>query len=223
MLSILFIIIIMGCQCTKSNLVHDKEIKTPSTRLPAVKQKNQNPLSSQRQKNIINNYKERALYLINQARKDPSSYSDLIQSSIKNIKEDGNNLFYEDNNIKVKLYKGEPAFLEAEEQLRMMEGLPPLEFKEEICISLPTNKEQIQNKEFIVEKAKEVNSKWKLDAYFIEKIKDPDMSILLMIVDDNGKNSGKKRASLFNPKYKYIGINFTYVDNFFIAYYSFSS
>ena len=169
------------------------------------------------------NYKERALFLINQVRKDPSSFSDIIQSSIKNIKEDENNLFYEENNLKVKLFKGESAFLEAEEQLRMMEGLPPLEFKEEICISLPSNKEQAQNKEFIVEKAKEVNAKWKLDAYFIEKIKDPDISILLMIVDDNGKNSGKKRASIFNPRYKSIGINFTYVDNFFIAYYSFSS
>ena len=213
----------MGCQCTKSNLVHDKEIKTPSTRLPAVKQKSGNPLSSQKQKSIVANYKERALFLINQVRKDPSSFSDIIQSSIKNIKEDENNLFYEENNLKVKLFKGESAFLEAEEQLRMMEGLPPLEFKEEICISLPSNKEQAQNKEFIVEKAKEVNAKWKLDAYFIEKIKDPDISILLMIVDDNGKNSGKKRASVFNPRYKYIGINFTYVDNFFIAYYSFSS
>ncbi len=43
-----------------------------------------------------------------------------------------------------------------------------------------------------------------------------------MIVDDNGKNSGKKRYCLLNDEYKYIGINSKFIDKNFIAYFSFA-
>ena len=43
-----------------------------------------------------------------------------------------------------------------------------------------------------------------------------------MIVDDNGKNSAKKRKALLNKNYKYIGISFRFIRKTFIAYYSFS-
>ena len=43
-----------------------------------------------------------------------------------------------------------------------------------------------------------------------------------MIVDDNGKNSGKKRMTLLNKDFRYIGVNCKFIGKTFIAYLGFS-
>lgn len=231
----------MGCQCAKSTEPQDNnEIKTTCNRCDGKKMRLGNPLTNNRQIAIDNSstsmnnsrstkkndnidYKERALELINQIRKDPASFADIIQKSIQYIKGNEDIITFTKNNISVKLSKGESAFLEAEEKLRMMESLPPLKFNGDICIPLPENEEQIKNKECIKQKAKEAAQSSQIEVYFQDLTKDPEISILMMIVDDNGKNSGRKRASLLNPNYKYIGINHRFINKSFIAYFSFSS
>ena len=42
-------------------------------------------------------------------------------------------------------------------------------------------------------------------------VKIPEISALLMVVDDNGKNSGKKRNAILNPEFKKIGINSRFI------------
>ena len=61
-----------------------------------------------------------------------------------------------------------------------------------------------------------------LHAYFKDAIKDPYISTLLMIVDDSGKNAGKKRESLLNPEFKNIAISSIMVHKTFCAYFTFS-
>ena len=52
---------------------------------------------------------------------------------------------------------------------------------------------------------------------------DPDISVLLMIVDDRNKlDSGRKRKTILNKDMKYIGITSKYIDNIFVSYFSFS-
>ena len=41
-------------------------------------------------------------------------------------------------------------------------------------------------------------------------------------VDDNGKNSGKKRNAILNKDYKYIGISYRFIGKTFISYFTFS-
>ena len=43
-----------------------------------------------------------------------------------------------------------------------------------------------------------------------------------MIVDDNYKNAGRKRESILNKDYKYIGISSKLFGKAFIAYFTFS-
>ena len=83
---------------------------------------------------ISKNYPERIIELINNIRKDPVSYAKIIENSIKNIVEDKNKddpsksqLIYKQI-VKVYLYKGKEAFLEAADILRNSEPLPPLKF-----------------------------------------------------------------------------------------------
>ena len=65
-------------------------------------------------------------------------------------------------------------------------------------------------------KGKEIN------LYFKEYIRIPEVSVLMMIIDDNDKTNGLKRKILLSSKIKYIGISCKFIDNNFIAYFSFN-
>ena len=68
-----------------------------------------------------------------------------------------------------------------------------------------------------------MNKGIKIDAFWRDIIKDPEINFLLMIVDDNPINLGAKRKDILNPKMKYIGINSAYFGSFFVSYLVLSS
>ena len=173
-------------------------------------------------------YPEKIVSLINKIRNNPREYADIIEDSIQNIiKEDNNDptkpkIIYKEI-VKVALIKGEEAFREAAHELRNMNPLPPLEFKKEICIPLPDNEEQFKDSNYLKEKVKEILSKnIRINVFYKELVKIPEISVLLMIVDDNGKNAGKKRRALLNKNFKYIGVSFRFIGKHFISYFAFS-
>ena len=175
------------------------------------------------------NYPEKIVEIINSIRQDPVSYADVILDSMRNIVEDNNKDDFKKNKIiykkkvKVALTKGKPAFLEAAEQLRNLEPLPPLEFVPEICIPLPENETEMKDSNFLKNKVLELkNDGINIDIFYKDLVKIPDVSALLMIVDDSGKNSGKKRMTLLDKDIKYIGVNSTFIGKTFIAYLSFA-
>lgn len=61
-----------------------------------------------------------------------------------------------------------------------------------------------------------------IDVFFKDLIKIPEVSALLMIVDDSQKNPGRKRNAVLNKDFKYIGINSKFIGKTFIAYFTFS-
>ena len=173
-------------------------------------------------------YPEKIVELINNIREDPSGYADVIEDSIKNIieEEDKNDpsnirLIYK-KKVKVALTKGESAFHEAAEILRTLPSLPPLEFKTEICIPLPENEEQLRDPTFLREQVRMIREDTQIDVFFKDLVKIPEVSGLLMIVDDTNKNAGKKRLALLNKDLKYIGVTSKFVGKTFIAYFAFS-
>ena len=175
------------------------------------------------------NYPEKIIEIINGIRQDPVSYADVILDSMRNIIEDNNKDDFKKNKIiykkkvKVALTKGKPAFLEAAEQLRNLEPLPPLEFVPEICIPLPENETEMKDSNFLKNKVLELkNEGINIDIFYKDLVKIPEVSALLMIVDDSGKNSGKKRMTLLDKDIKYIGVNSTFIGKTFIAYLSFA-
>ena len=174
-------------------------------------------------------YPQKMLALINKIREDPVSYADIIEDSISNILEDQNE---EDENkpkiiykkkVKVALTRGEPAFREAAEKLRNLTSLPPLEFKNDICVPLPETEEEIRNPSYLKEHVNILRKSEKIDVFFKDLVKIPEVSALLMIVDDSAKNPGKKRQAVLNKNFKYIGISSKFVGRTFIAYFTFSS
>ena len=173
-------------------------------------------------------FPEKILELINRIRDKPSSYAEDIES-INNIieepnEEDENNpkLIYK-HKVKVALVKGEPAFREAAEKLREMSSLPPLELKSDICVPLPETEEEIRDPSYLKEHVKIIRETNNVDVFFKDLIKIPEVSALLMIVDDSSKNPGRKRQAVLSKIFKYIGISSKFVGNTFIAYFTFSS
>ena len=218
----------MGCKCnnpkTEQNIELNPEIISINkieTNLLKVQEDYMKKYSE---------YPDQMVSLINKIRQSPNEYADVIEDSIKNIiredngKNTDNPKYIYKYKVKVALTRGEPAFREAADDLRIMTSLPPLIFKEEICIPLPDNLDDFKDSNYLKNKVKEILAKnEKINLFFKEMVKIPEVSALLMIVDDNlKKNSGKKRKAILNKDYKYIGISYRFIGNTFISYFSFS-
>ena len=171
-------------------------------------------------------YPEKIVELINNIREDPVGYADIIEDSIKYIveEEDKNDpsnvrLIFK-KKVKVALNRGESAFREAAEYLRALTPLPPLEFTHEKCIPLPENEEELKDPTFLKEQVKQIREQTEVDVFFKDLIKIPEVSGLLMIVDDTNKNAGKKRMALLNKDLKYVGVTSKFIGKTFIAYFA---
>ena len=240
----------MGCQCNTQKDEHNDEITKNPDNIDDLEQKdeifgmeNQDGLNpdyliednklhtqnnNEEDKNAkYANYPEKMLELINRIRANPSSYSEIILSSINNIIINQTNdetkpkIIYK-NKVKVALSKGEQAFHEAAEILKNMKSMPPLELKEEICVPLPESEEELRDNNYLKNKVKIIRQKNNIDVYFKDLIKLPEVSALLMVVDDSEKNPGKKRNALLNKEFKYIGISNKFFEGKFLAYFTFS-
>ena len=173
--------------------------------------------------NNNDDYAHKIISLINNIRLNPAAYSNIIKESIKNIKRTkSNKLIYHDK-VKVALFKGEKAFYEAEEKLKNLKPMNILEFDPNLCIPLPENEDEFMSQEFFnnkVEKMREKNIN--VEIYYRDLVKIPEVAVLLMIVDDNSKNITKKRNTLLNKNFKYIGVCSKFVGKNFVAHFSFS-
>ena len=168
-------------------------------------------------------YTERIISLINNIRSDPSSYSYTILESIQNIKRTKNDKIIYHDKVKVALFKGEEAFYDAAEKLKNIQPMKKLEYDQNLCVPLPENENEFKSQEFLnssVEKMREKNIN--VEIYFRDFIKIPEVAVLLMIVDDNSKNTSKKRNTLLNKNFKYIGVCSKFIGKNFVAHLSFS-
>jgi hypothetical protein len=103
-----------------------------------------------------------------------------------------------------------------------MEPVPPLELNENIIIPLPETEEEIKDPTFLKEQVKALRENTNIDLFFKDLIKLPEVSALLMVVDDSVKNPGRKRQAILNKDFKYVGINSHFIGRTFVAYFAFS-
>ena len=68
-----------------------------------------------------------------------------------------------------------------------------------------------------------INGGIAIKSYWRDVINDPEISFLLMIVDDNGVKSGMRRKDLLNPRMKFIGISSVEIKKNFVCYITLSS
>lgn len=156
-------------------------------------------------------YNESILKIINRIRAYPREYAKEIEKNMQFIKQFAKDCFiFEKNNIKVALYKGKEAFIKAKKDLESMtDSIPQLEIKDDLKIEIPNNinEDYLKNQNYLC---------------FKDFINIPEISILLMIIDDTWDNSYVRRNAILNKDYKYIGINSQIIDKKFISIFSFS-
>ena len=181
------------------------------------------------------NYPETLLKIINIIRTKPQLYAEKVDYAVRYIKIENqvinDKVTGQKKNIekpifkkkvKVALNKGESTFYETSKRLREMIPIPPLEMDNNLLINLPNNKSEIYDNKYLIKQAEKIKQKSSLEFFYKDLIKDPNISALLMVVDDTEKNDFKKREVLLNPDLKYVGINCRYIGKTFIAYLGFS-
>lgn len=179
-------------------------------------------------KNIFN---KRVFEIINKIRMNPIAYSQFIVENIKNISienceetnektgmKDVKQVIIFKKKVKVKLFKGEDEFIEAAKLLTKMSPMEPLQFNEDIIIPIPDSFEVMNDIDFIKNKIIKSN----INIFFKSNIKNPEIAVLLMIVDDNESSEKKKRNAILNKEFKYIGIDSKFINNKFVSYFTFS-
>jgi hypothetical protein len=170
-----------------------------------------------------NEYPQKVIFLINKIRSNPLMYANVVEESIKNIKVTKNHKIIYSNEVKVALHRGEEAFREAINQLKQTEPMMPLRFNPQLCIPLPENEVELNEKNYLKEAVDKMRGRnTNIEIYYKDLIKIPEVSVLLMIVDDNSKNVAKKRDTLLNKDFKFIGCNCKYIGKNFVAHFSFS-
>lgn len=167
-------------------------------------------------------YNQRAFQLINQIRTNPKKYANTIIDNLKYIKLE-NEKFVFKKKVKVLLTRGEDAFREAATILNNTQPMKELIKSEELKIPLPNSILEINNNSSFKQSVISIQQNNNINLYFRDHIKNPEIGVLLMIVDDTGKNFGKKRNAILNPNFKKIGIDSKFVEGDFIAHYAFST
>ena len=202
-----------------------------------LKEKNNISVSSVISSLYKNDYNSRMVDLINKLRTNPKEYSKIILSNIQYIQkivkisaddttgqnEEKIKIFFQ-KKIKVELYRGESAFLEAAEFLKNLKPLKELKIKEEIKMNiLPETEEQIANDKLLIKKQlNEINKRFNISAFFKDNLRNPEIGLMLMVIGDNKNSQNKKRNAILNRDYKYIAVNSKFIGDKFVSYFTFS-
>jgi hypothetical protein len=155
----------------------------------------------------ISEYVKKVFCLINKVRLNPSEFVTAIEQAEKYIKETNGRKIFDNNNIKVSLNEGKKMFQDCADYLRNLQPMEELNFCDEIVLECPKEEKNIRDINHFKEKLLEKKEKFGIEAYFKDSIRVPEISVLLMLVDDSTRNPKKKRETLLNPKYKFIGIS----------------
>ena len=156
---------------------------------------------------------------INYIRENPQSFIPIIEQAKSNVMNDKTGICIYKSSVKVALSKGKPAFDEAIEYLKKLKPMNKLDFNQQLLIPLPRYEKQLKDKTYM---NKIVNNKIQsgipIKSFWRDIIKDRETCLILMIVDDTGPNSGKKRNDLLDPNMKSIGITTKKIGKSFASY-----
>ena len=172
----------------------------------------------------MDNYSKYLLEQINKIRIDPQSFIGVIEDAKANIVKSRFGGYAYNGKIKIALAEGEPAFDDAIEFLKSTESMEILEYSPLLMVKLPQNESEIKDFNDLKIKVEEMLEEGiNIKSYWRDIIRDPEISFLLMIVDDTGSRRGMKRKDILNPKMKYIGISSIEINGSFVCYITLSS
>ena len=161
---------------------------------------------------------------INQLRANPQAYISTVENAKNNITTDKHGRLIYNGKIKIALSRGEQAFNEAIEFLKTSKATDNLIFNPYLTVEMPKSENEIKYKNDLRYKVEGlVNKGIMIKSFWRDVIKDPELSFLMMIVDDIGEKSGMRRRDLLDPNMKYIGISSVDINGCFVCYFTLST
>ena len=194
-----------------------------------MQNQNQNNINNIKYKNLSlstpsDNYSKYLFEQINKIRADPQSYIGIIEDAKNNIIKDKNGRITYNGKIKIALTNGENSFNDAINFLKTVKPMEKLEFNPYLTVELPKSENELKYKNDLRLKVEDmINNGISIKSYWRDVIKDPEISFLMMIVDDNADKSGMRRKDLLDPNMKYIGINSIDINGTFVCYLTLSN
>ena len=165
------------------------------------------------------NFSKALFSQINKIRSNPQSYINFIENSKKNIMTDKKGRLIYNGTIKIALTRGEQAFDEAIDFLKKSKSMEQLVFNPYLTVEMPKTANEIKYKNDLRYKVeKMINKGIIIKSFWRDVIRDPEISFLMMMVDDTGEKSGLRRRDLLDPNMKYIGINSIEINGSFACY-----
>ena len=165
------------------------------------------------------NFSKALFSQINKIRSNPQSYINFIENSKKNIMTDKKGRLIYNGTIKIALTRGEQAFDEAIDFLKKSKSMEQLVFNPYLTVEMPKTANEIKYKNDLRYKVeKMINKGIIIKSFWRDVIRDPEISFLMMMVDDTGEMSGMRRRDLLDPNMKYIGINAVEINGSFVCY-----
>ena len=102
--------------------------------------------------------------------------------------------------------------------------MEPLIFSKKLIPPIPQNKQELQSKSYLRKSVDQMMCNGiRVNSYWRDIINDAEICFLLMIVDDNGDNKGKRRKDILSPEMKEIGISSGEIDGYSVNYFVLSS
>lgn len=155
---------------------------------------------------------------INKLRQNPQSFIDMIENAKKNIKIEKGIKIYK-SSVKVALSKGESAFDDAIEILKNTEPMDKLIYNPNFVVEPPKTIYDILTGDYINNSVKaKIDSGIDIKSFWRDLVRDPETCLILTIVDDTGKNGGKKRDDILDRSNKFIGISSVQIGKSFSSY-----
>ena len=165
------------------------------------------------------NFSKALFSQINKIRSNPQSYINFIENSKKNIMTDKKGRLIYNGTIKIALTRGEQAFDEAIDFLKKSKSMEQLVFNPYLTVEMPKTANEIKYKNDLRYKVeKMINKGIIIKSFWRDVIRDPEISFLMMMVDDTGEMSGMRRKDLLDPNMKYIGISSIEINGSFVCY-----
>jgi hypothetical protein len=159
---------------------------------------------------------DKILTQFNSARTNPLAYADKLESLIKFIKPNGNELKnkykeaykfvleYSEKKM-IGLPSGEEGFKKAIEYLRSCKPICELQWNDEIYIDYNIDDTETFDSQ-IKEKICIIKKKFPLFNMHMDVVKDPELSAILQIVDDT-RYDGRRRETIMNPKFNFMSLS----------------
>ena len=214
----------MGCECQNpeeklDEVRADEEIKNLENNEYLESQNNNNLSSRSHNGEPEDSFSKYIFEKIHELRKNPKSFIDIIENAKKNITIDKSGVKVYKTCVKVALDNGESAFDEAIEVLKKIEPMKKLKYNPDFVIDLPTNELDVKSKEYLTEQVKlKIDAGVDVKSFWKDIVNDAESCFILTVVDDSGKNNGKKRKDILNKDNKYIGISTVRIGRSFACY-----